>query len=94
MNKVTIYDRKEGENHYSLTAEINEEGDLLLTGVDSGPFVKDYFGDYDYEYWLTVKKEHLSTVLLHLIKECFNTDSEFKEWLNERAVPSEFYSYT
>ena len=35
MKKITIYDNKEGENHYSLTAEINEEGNLLLTGVDS-----------------------------------------------------------
>jgi hypothetical protein len=94
MKKITIYDRKEGENHYSLTAEINEEGNLLLTGVDSGPFVKDYFGDYDYEYWLAVEKEHLSTVLLHLIKERFKTDGEFKEWLQERDIPSDFFSYT
>jgi len=94
MKKITIYDRKEGKNHYSLTAEINEEGDLLLTGVDSGPFVKDYFGDFDYEYWLAVKKDHVSTVLLHLIKERFTTDGEFKEWLKEKEVPSEFSSYT
>lgn len=94
MKKIIIYDRKEGENHYSLTTEINEEGDLLLTGVDSGPFVKDYFGDYDYEYWLSVKEEHVSTVLLYLIKERFKTDGEFKEWLKEKEVPSEFSSYT
>ena len=94
MKKITIYNKKEGKNHYSLTAEIKEDGGLLLTGVDSGPFVKDYFGDYDYEYWLKVKKEHVSTVLLHLIKDCFKTDGEFKEWLNKRDIPNEFYSYT
>jgi hypothetical protein len=94
MKKITIYDREEGGNHYSLIAEINEDGDLLLSGVDSGPFVKGYFRDFDYEYWLSVKKEHISTALFHLIKERFKTDGEFKGWLEEKEIPSEFHSYT
>ena len=88
MKKITIYDNLEGKNHYSLTAEINDDGNLILSGIDSGPFVKDYFWDYDYEYWLTVEKDHVSTVLLYLIKERFKTDGEFKEWLQEKDIPS------
>ena len=35
-----------------------DTGDLVIEGQDVGSFVKDMFGDSDYEYWLTIKKEH------------------------------------
>lgn len=99
MRKINIYDRRSGEKeHYVLDAVIKDNGDLSLEGFDIGEFVKEYWGDSDYEYWLTIKAEHLPTLLLHLLKECFDrkiftSDSEFKEWLKEREIPSEFSSY-
>ena len=99
MKKINIYDRHSGEkNHYVLDAKINDEGSLVFEGFDIGEFVKEYWGDSDYEYWLTIKAKHLPEVLLHLIKECFDrkiftNDSEFKSWLKEKGIPSEFSSW-
>ena len=95
MNKITIYDYKTKENEiHSLIAEIKENGDLVLSGYDCGQSVKEFFGDFDHEYWLTVKNEKISSVLLNLIKERFKTDTEFREWLDEKDIEFDFYSYS
>jgi len=53
-----------------------------------------FFGDFDHEFWLTVKTENISSVILYLIKNRFKTDTEFREWLDEKNIQFEFYSYT
>ena len=95
MKKIKIYDykTKENENH-SLIAEIKDNGDLVLSGYDCGQSVKEFFGDFDHEYWLTVKSENISTVLLYLIKERFKDDTEIKVWLERKNIKFQFYSYT
>lgn len=99
MKKINIYDRRSGKkDHYVLDIEINDEGSLVFEGYDIGDTVKEYWGDSDYEYWLTIKTEHLNTLLLHLIKECFDqkiftNDSEFRTWLDAKGISSEFSSW-
>ena len=99
MKRVKIYDRRVGKNeHQVLEVYINDDGDLVFAGYDMGDFVKEYWGDFDYEYWLTIKAENIPTVLLLLIKECFEHEifknhSEFKTWLNKKKIPSEFQSW-
>ena len=95
LKKIKIYDYKTKENEtHRLNAEITDSGDLVLSGYDCGQSVKEFFGDFDHEYWLTVKTENVSSVLLHLIKENFKNDTEFREWLEERNIQFEFHSYT
>ena len=99
MRRIKIYDKRFGKNeHLVLDIVLNEKGDLVFEGCDMGDFVKEHWGDFDYEYWLTIKAEHIPTVLLHLIKECFDkkifeNDSEFRDWLKEKGIPSEFHSW-
>jgi hypothetical protein len=99
MKKITIYDRHLGKNdHQILEIYIDETGNLVFEGYDIGDAVERYWGDSDYEYWLTIKTEHLPTVLLSLIKECFDhnlfkNDSEFRSWLDKNGIPSEFQSW-
>ena len=94
MKKITIYDYKRGKDeHHTLTAEINEKGDLVLSGYDCGEYLKDLYGDFDYEYWLTIKAEDVSTILLNLIKEQFKSDVEFKEWLEKNDIPYDTISF-
>ena len=95
MKKITIYDygTKENEIH-TLIAEIKENGDLVLSGYDCGESIKKFYGDFDHEYWLTVKAENMSSVLLYLVKDRFKSDSEFREWLNEKNIEFTFNSYT
>ena len=98
MKKIKLYERKHEKDKFYLDLKINENGDLVFEGYDIGEFVKQHWGDSDYEYWLTIKMEHFPTVILHLIKECFDrniftNDSEFKEWLKKKEIPSEFHSW-
>jgi hypothetical protein len=93
MKRITIYDKETDTSHSILEAYITEEGNLVLEGYDIGDFVEKYWGDSDYEYWLTVKSENVPAVLLWLIKERFKTDSDFRDWLKEKEIPSQFDSW-
>jgi hypothetical protein len=99
MKKITIYDRRYGKNeHQILEVKITDEGDLLFEGQDLGDSVVDYWGDFDYEYWLKVKSEYIPSIVLYLIKKCFDkgifkNDSEFRAWLKEKGIPSSFDSW-
>ena len=56
-----------GETSVFIDAEIDEKGNLVLSGQDIGKAPKDCFGDSDYEYWLVVAasdKEHVLSILL------------------------------
>lgn len=45
VKKIIIYDYKTKENEtHSLIAEINDNGDLVLSGYDCGQSVKEFFG--------------------------------------------------
>jgi hypothetical protein len=93
-HKMSIYDDRIGDKaHYELTAIVKDTGDLVLEGYDIGPTVEKCKGDIDYEYWRTVKAEHVPLVLLHLIKDRFKDESEFRAWLEEKGIPSSFTSY-
>ncbi len=76
-----------------LDAKIDDKGKLVLEGYDAGETSKKFWGDEDYEYWLTVDKQYKDSILLLLIKEKFTSDSKFKQWLEEKGIPSEFYSW-
>ncbi len=56
MKKITIYNyRTKEDEHHSLVVEVKDNGDLVLSGYDCGQSVKEFFGDFDHEYWITVK---------------------------------------
>ena len=76
-----------------LTARIDTDGDLILDGYDSGALVEEVWGSDDYEYSLSVKAEYKDTILLNLIKERFKHDAEFRSWLEEKQIPSEFWTF-
>ena len=76
-----------------LDAMINDDGDLVLEGCDNGESVRQFWGDFDYEYWVTVNRDYKDTVLLHLIQEKFESETKFQEWLKEKDIPCEFSSY-
>jgi hypothetical protein len=93
INKIKLIESKSERVSSLLSAEISENGDLVLDGQDLGSFVKETFGDYDYEHTLTLKSEYKDTLLLYLLKEKFPNVSTFKEWFNEKEIPNEFWSF-
>ena len=73
-----------------------ETGDFVMEGADTGPTVERIFGDDDYEYWVTVPKEHKDQLLLYLVQEVFGGGTGTSAptgWLKEKGIPHEFYSY-
>ena len=67
--QITLLEEK-GEISRFVSAEINDNGDLVISGQDVGKRLEELFGDSDYEYWLTVLCQHKKRVLEVLIEYC------------------------
>jgi hypothetical protein len=80
---VTLREHRGADGEASfLDAYVEEGGDLVIEGYDLGKSVGKFWGDSDYEYWRRIKREHVPTVLLQLIKDRFSSDGEFHAWLS------------
>ena len=66
MNQVLYSSDPGSENVRGIILKITDTGDLILDGCDSGPLVKEWFGDFDYEYTVTVKAENLPALFAFL----------------------------
>lgn len=76
--------------------EVNSGGDLVFEQTDLGARtaqVAPNGGDSDYEYWITVKAKDVNQVLLELIREKFEWQDEFEEWLKSKKIKYNFFSY-
>lgn len=90
---VRLYENR-GETSMFIDALITDAGDLQIFGQDVGKAPKEFWGDADYEYWVTVPSEHKDRVLLALIERVFGgrsrAVSEFQDFLNSKGIPCEF----
>ena len=93
MRELVIYDRRTPTDHQILRARVTESDELVLEGVDAGDAPHQFWGDSDYEYSRTVARENVPAVLLWLVKERFDSDGAFAEWLKEKGIPSTFNNY-
>ena len=94
--RIKLYESR-GKTSIFIDAKIEKSGDLLLSGQDVGEAPKEYWGDSDYEYWLTVPKEHKDDVLLLLLEKLYGGNSsvisELRELLESNGIPCKFNSY-
>ena len=67
-NKAELF-REKGPTTTIIDAEITENGDLLISGVDYGEAPLEHFHDFDYEYWLTIPSSHKEETLLFLMNQ-------------------------
>lgn len=66
------------------------EGQMLFTGGDSE------FGHSDYEYWLTISKEHKDKLLLDMLDKYFGNGcgfSNLKIFCDEHKIKYKYFSY-
>lgn len=91
--ELLIRHEKFDDGYRELLVRIDSDGDLVLDGCDAGELARETFGDWDYEYWLTVPAEWKDTLLLHLVKERFSSVHDMQEWLEKREIPGKFTSY-
>jgi hypothetical protein len=59
---VTLYDYKTEDIHINVVARF-ENNDLIIDGYDIGKRVEEYWGDSDYEYTITIKKENIGPLI-------------------------------
>lgn len=93
ITQLEIRDEKARGGYSTLLAKIDDHGALVLEGCDAGKDMEKFFGDGDFEYWLTIPAEFKDTVLLHLIKERFTSAHDMRAWLEQKGIPCEFTSY-
>jgi hypothetical protein len=93
ITSVVLIDEKTGSDSRQLVAKIESDGRLMLEGYDLGPEVEKYWGDSDYEYWLTVAADYKDSLLLRLLQDRFSTSSAFMDWLKSQEIPYQFSSY-
>jgi hypothetical protein len=66
LKEVKLYEER-GETSRYIDAEINKDGDLVITGQDIGKLPEEYWGDSDYEFFIYIPakyKEDVRRVLL------------------------------
>ena len=76
MEKTMEIFRDDGTNFTSIRANFNNDGALSIDGQDMGPLVEQFWGDDDYEYFLSIPKKSVETFLLHFMKLAFNKDKK------------------
>ncbi len=95
--RVKIFESR-GETSVFIDAEVNNQGDLVMSGQDIGKAPEEYFGDSDYEYWVVVKDEHKDRVLLSLMEEVYGGNSKavtaFIQLMKSKGIPYEFSTWT
>lgn len=64
MTQWTILEQGRETSGTRITAELKENGDLYLSGVDYGDDIEESMGDWDYEYWLTIPAKDLAAALV------------------------------
>jgi hypothetical protein len=93
---VCLY-KKRGDTSIYIDAQITDAGNLQISGQDVGKAPEEFWGDTDYEYWVTVGSEHKDSVLLALIERLFaghpSAHSQFMEFLKSKGIPYKFDSW-
>ena len=93
IKKLVIRHERMDDGYSELAVGIDDSGALVLEGVDAGEEVRRLFGDWDFEYWLTIPAEYRESLLLYLIKERFTSVHDMRKWLGEKDIPFEFTSF-
>jgi len=107
--KVSLYYYKSSNITIYVDAYLNE-GNLVIDGYDIGSTVNEAWGDSDYEYSITVKKENLIAlchtlgietdnhdVLLKKMVEKFSGNegfSRFSDFLRQNGIDFDPFSWT
>ncbi|MBT07126.1 MAG: hypothetical protein CMM32_09490 [Rhodospirillaceae bacterium] len=63
----------EGKETTDIKFYWEEDGGAVIDGCDMGPRVEEWFGDWDYEYSMKVKKNDIPKFLYLILKDSFNS---------------------
>ena len=90
---IELFDERNGE-HVHGELRVDADGNLVLAGYCAGPLAERFFGDDDWEYWLTVAADQKDRLLLELLREKYVGDTlaerHFRAWLEARGIAYSF----
>jgi len=91
---MEIY-RNEGTEFTSINVDFLDDGTLKISGHDMGPFVEEFWGDDDYEYWLFIPEKSVNLFICHLMKLSFNNENtvtfgDCKKILEDNSIEHTF----
>ena len=66
--KVQLYEER-GETSRYIDAEINSDGDIIMTGQDLGKLPQEYWGDSDYEFFVYIPASYKDDVFRLLLEK-------------------------
>ena len=108
MHKITLYHFKSPEIKITIEAYF-DKGKLIVEGYDIGSGVKEWWGDSDYEYSVSIYPEEVEKVyslfevkkgdksaLLKAIACRFNSNScysDFRDFIDKNGIKSEGFSW-
>jgi hypothetical protein len=91
LKKIKLFEER-GPTSRFIDAEIDESGNLIISGQDVGDAPRQWFDDDDYEFIVTVSAENKDRLLLALIEKVFGGKfgavDEFREFLEGKGIPS------
>jgi hypothetical protein len=94
--RLRLYEER-GETSRFIDTEIGEGGDLLVLSQDVGKSPREWWGDEDYEFWVTVPSERKDDVLLALMGRLYGGSSsavgDFREFPESRGISFEFATW-
>lgn len=83
MTRWTLVDHEwtlnGGTERTRISATLQPNGDLRISGSDSGPSVEAAYGDWDYEYWLTIKAPLVPAACAALARHALTSGSKL-DW--------------
>ncbi len=88
-HEVTLQTIDRDDLYATVTAEVNDQGELVVFSYDIGRTVSEFFGRDEHERWVTVPAEHVPRVLLELMRERFTDQAGFVAWLATHDIPME-----
>ena len=97
MSETVKLVNQSGSTSIHIDARIEESGNLVISGQDIGDAPEEFFGDLDYECWLTVPAAEKDRLLLALIEAHYAGDasvvSKLRDLMKEKRIACNFHSH-
>ena len=107
--EVSLCELKRPRVSIYVTARLLDDGGLVISGQDLGEATEEFWGDSDYEYWLTISPEGTKKLFgllctdkagedpLDVLQNRFHGESAFsslRAYCGQHGIKAEFSSYS
>jgi hypothetical protein len=96
-DEQVIYRSAGGGTDTTIRVSRNANGDLEISGQDVGAAPREFLGDSDHEYWITIPAGHAEGITPELLRTLAQRPpggtAPIIAWLRERSIPHSFRSY-